>query len=194
MPETDANAAAANLRYDRRFNLFPFAHVFRKFLIENIRVSLFCPDKSQLLYTQSYYEFRMESNRLTPSNIGDMCDDSTHFDHISFEDDWTSRKVWHAFYRHGNCLFLISIVCFVGLTLQNGVLYPDTAAIIVLKTNLTHFNETINFHLDAIVLYRVVDETGKSMELQLHAGRIELDTDVLYDRYYAIQFDKDHGE
>lgn len=68
------------------------------------------------------------------------------------------------------------------------------AAVIVLKTNLTHFNETNNFLLDAIILYSIVDETGKSIELQLHAGRIEFDTDVLYDRYYSIQFDKEHGE
>lgn len=74
-----------------------YFHTFffvRKYLIENIRVSLFCPDQSQLLYTQSCYEFRMENNRLTPSHIDDTSGESIPIDHISFEDDWICRKVY----------------------------------------------------------------------------------------------------
>lgn len=74
-------------------NNYIFTFFFRKYLIENVRASLFCPDQSQLLYTQSCYEFRMESNRITPSNIADMGGDPRQFDHIAFEDDWTNRRV-----------------------------------------------------------------------------------------------------
>lgn len=73
-------------------------------------------------------------------------------------------------------------------------MYPDSAAIIVLKTNLTHFNETNDYLLDAIILYTITDETQKTIELQLNAGRIQFDTDVLHGRQYSIQFDDDHGE
>lgn len=174
--------------------LYIFAFVFRKYLIENIRASLFCRNQSQLLYTQSCYEFRMENNRITPSNIADMGDDPRQFDHIAFEDDWTNRKVIYISCNGHGRLFTNFFIILFPFNNQNAVLYADTAAIIVLKTNLTHFNETNSFVLDAIILYRVIDETEKSMELQLHAGTIELDTDLLYDPYYSIQFDKAHGE
>lgn len=91
---TDLNLSSDDKLEIKCWYFHTFFSFFRKYLIENIRVSLFCPDQSQLLYTQSCYEFRMESNRLTPSHIDDTCGESTHNDHISFEDDWISRKVY----------------------------------------------------------------------------------------------------
>lgn len=170
-------------------------HAFRKYLIENIRVSLFCPNQSHLLYAQSCYEFHMECNRVTPSNIANVGQDSKPFEHLSFGDDWTSRKVTKFNSVYPRQIFERILYLFrAPHAPQGAVLYPETAAIIVLRTNVTHFSETNEFLLDAFILYNIVDETGKSIELQLHAGRIQFDTDVLHDRNYAIQFDKDHGE
>lgn len=73
------------------------------------------------------------------------------------------------------------------------MLYPDNAAIIVLKTNIIDFNETNAFLVDAIVLYDIISETGTSKEFQLYVGRIEFDTRILYDTQFTVNFDKDNG-
>lgn len=73
------------------------------------------------------------------------------------------------------------------------MLYPDNAAIIVLKTNIIDFNETNAFLVDAIVLYDIILETGTNKEFQLYVGRIEFDTRILYDTQFTVNFDKDNG-
>lgn len=72
-------------------------------------------------------------------------------------------------------------------------MFPDTAAIITIQTNLIHFNDPSTYLFDPIILYNVVLETGESKELQLYGERILLDTDILYDTRYAVQFNDNYG-
>lgn len=64
----------------------------RKYLVENIRVALMCPNQQQLIYTQSCYEFSTENEQ---NEIANVHKKESEVDQLclSFAHDWTRTNV-----------------------------------------------------------------------------------------------------
>lgn len=62
-------------------------------MVQNVRVSLFCPQQAQLIYDYNLYQFGVEQNNVLPSNIEELCDDRNEMALPIFEQEWTVNQV-----------------------------------------------------------------------------------------------------
>lgn len=69
-------------------------------------------------------------------------------------------------------------------------MYPDNAAIMMIKMDLIDFQVDPNgCEFDVIAVYDVFSENGQGKELQTHLATIKIDTDILHDERYTVHFD-----
>lgn len=74
-------------------------------------------------------------------------------------------------------------------------MYPDNTAIIVIKMGLIDFEINSNgCEFDVFAMYDVFLENGSWKELQTHLATIKIDSDILHDKRFTVQFDTNKCE
>lgn len=79
-------------------NRYIFLYYSRKCVAQNIRVSLYCPQQSQLRYDANLYQYTVQHNKIVPTIAeltgNDDDDNGNSFaNHPSFEQEWTVNQV-----------------------------------------------------------------------------------------------------
>lgn len=74
------------------------------------------------------------------------------------------------------------------------MLLPDNAAVIIIKMDLKDFEVNSNgCNFDIFALYNVFLESGTWKELQTHIATVKIDSDILHDSRYAVNFDRNNS-
>lgn len=77
--------------------------------------------------------------------------------------------------------------------MQKNNLYPDSAAIIVITTNIPNFVDFAILEFDCFVEYEIHDD-GRINNLQNFIGKISVNSDIFYDAKFLVTFKKDNGK
>lgn len=139
-------------------------------MAENIRIMVFGLQNAQFSYTHKIYEFQTAHNHtIEPIRLQEIHDENDPFpNNLMFEHEWSNKRKY--------------------------VLHAGNAAVILVKTNLFDFEMNSNNEFNIFVRYNIYLENGSYKELQLHAGNIVIDTDILQDERYLISFDTANGK
>lgn len=84
---------------------------------------------------------------------------------------------------------------FHSFALQQHLLYPDNAAVIIIKMEL----RDIEMHpsgcdYEIFAIYNVFMETGSWKELQTHLATVRIDSDIFHDQRFLINFESDRSK
>lgn len=72
---------------------------------------------------------------------------------------------------------------------QQYILYPDNAAVIIIKMELHGFEvEPTGGDYEICVIYNVFLESGQWKELQTHLATVKIDSDIFHDKRYLVDF------
>lgn len=87
-------------------------------------------------------------------------------------------------------------LCFFSVLFeQQYTLYPDKAAIIIIKMELSDFEMTSSgCDYDIFLIYNVFLESGLWKELQTHVATIKIDSDIFHDKRYIVNFQPNNSE
>lgn len=73
------------------------------------------------------------------------------------------------------------------------MLFAETAAVLLVTTNLIDFMSLPSTYIyDCFVLYNAIIDDERR-ELQMYAGRVEIEPNILYDNQYRTNFDDRNG-
>lgn len=62
----------------KSIHFIPFFFSHRKYLAENIRLALFTPNKEQLIYSQKYFHFTMQTNEISLPGVEQLIENDVN--------------------------------------------------------------------------------------------------------------------
>lgn len=89
----------------------------------------------------------------------------------------------------------MSQLIFYSFAWQQHVLYPDNAAVIIIKMELRDFEmHPSGCDYEIFAIYEVFTETGTWKELHTHLATVRIDSDIFHDKRFQIDFDSDRSK
>ncbi|XP_055321469.1 uncharacterized protein LOC129577824 [Sitodiplosis mosellana] len=159
-----------------------------KNLVERIRVSVFASHRPQLVYTQKLYAFQTENAGIEPLKLHEICeldaaaaaadDDNEQLQFDGEQSEVADDKQTELVFNHE------------WIHQKQYTVYPDKAAIIIIKMELNDFEVTSNgCDYDIFLMYKVFLESGLWKEFQTHIANVKIDSDIFHDKRFFVSFD-----
>lgn len=78
------------------------------------------------------------------------------------------------------------------MNFQQFLLYPDNAAVIIIKMALSDFEmEPMGCEFNVFAMYSVFTGDGLWKEFQTHLATVKIDPDIFHDKRYSATFESD---
>lgn len=163
------------------------------------------------MYTHKLYAFQTENAGIEPLKLQEICErdveqndddeqsvasDDKQNDLI-FDHEWIHQKVFFFLFHLKSIkktLFHINVLYKIIFHLQQYTLYPDKAAIIIIKMEMSDFEVASNgCDYDIFLMYNVFLESGLWKEFQTHIATVNIDSDIFHDKRYFVSFDSNNS-